>query len=62
MDEEEFPEDEEWDDWYNPFPMHVYAKVNHGRNSTSRQPVRVVPNKQKRFITTFQSQRKVYEM
>lgn len=41
MDEEEFPEDEEWDDWYDPFPMHVYAKVSYGRNRISRQSVRM---------------------
>ena len=62
MDEEDFPEDEDWDDWYDPFPMHVYAKVSYGRNRISRQSVRMVPNKQKRFITSIQSQRKVYEM
>ena len=41
MDEEDFPEDEDWDDWYDPFPMHVYAKVNYGRNRISRQSVRM---------------------
>jgi len=60
MDEEDFPEDEEWDDWFNPFPMHVYAKVKNDR--ISGKPFGVEANKSQKSIAKFNSKRQMHCM